>query len=129
MKVEVVALQLLVPLALIAALALVRWRSRTTWALAAVAVGSYILALALAGLWLLLPWYLPPACTSWRFGGPTGVATQAVRPDSHDESLPRCRSPCSRSPPWDSPPGRSRAAWRPSGRWTSRSPCRAAPTW
>jgi hypothetical protein len=58
-KVGLVALQLLVPLTLVAVLALVRWRSRTTCALTAILAGAYILAVALAGLWLLLPWYLP----------------------------------------------------------------------
>jgi hypothetical protein len=58
-KVGLITLQLLLPLGLVTVLALVRWRSRRTCALAAIVAGAYILALALAGLWLTLPWYLP----------------------------------------------------------------------
>jgi hypothetical protein len=59
MTVQIVALQLLVPLTLFALLALVRWRSRATCTLTAIVAAAYLLTVALAGVWLLLPWYLP----------------------------------------------------------------------
>lgn len=50
--------QLLVPLVLIGGLALRRHRSRASWRAEIVLVGSYIMAITLAGLWLALPRWL-----------------------------------------------------------------------
>lgn len=51
--------QLVIPVGLLLWLARRSDRSRSAWWLEAVFVASYILAIALAGLWLTLPWYLP----------------------------------------------------------------------
>lgn len=50
--------QLLIPLGLLAWLGSRRPRSRAARLLEALLVGGYLLAIALAGLWLTLPWYL-----------------------------------------------------------------------
>ena len=68
-------LQLLLPLGLLLWLALRRHPSRAAWALALVLTASVVVLLALAGLWLMLPWYLPavyglllvPAAVPFRF--------------------------------------------------------------
>jgi hypothetical protein len=52
-------LQLMAPLALLAWLAFGRPRSRAEWLLRVGFVASYILAVGMAGLWLVLPWYTP----------------------------------------------------------------------
>ena len=52
-------LQLLLPLVLLVWLACRRHPSLTAWVLAVVLVASLLLVLHLAGLWLMLPWYLP----------------------------------------------------------------------
>ena len=54
-----VGVQLLLPVALLLWLALRKHPSRVAWTLAIVLVASVILLLAVAGLWLLLPWYMP----------------------------------------------------------------------
>ena len=51
--------QLAVPIALLVWQAASRDRSRLAWALKTVAVMGYIAATAMAGLWLLSPWYVP----------------------------------------------------------------------
>jgi hypothetical protein len=57
--VNLVILQLLIPIGLLAWLAFGRPRSRAGWILRIVIAASYLIAIALAGLWLMLPWYLP----------------------------------------------------------------------
>ena len=57
--VQLLVLQLLVPLALVGWLAFRRPVSRIGWAVRASLAGSYLAAVALAGLWLFLPPYLP----------------------------------------------------------------------
>lgn len=56
---ELLVLQLLIPLGLLAWLAFGRARSRAGRALGIVLVGGYLVAVALAGLWLVLPPHLP----------------------------------------------------------------------
>jgi hypothetical protein len=51
--------QVLIPLALLAWFASRRQRSQSAWLIEAILVASYLVAIALAGLWLTLPWYLP----------------------------------------------------------------------
>jgi hypothetical protein len=53
------ALQLLVPLVLLGWLAFGRHHSHAAWLLKALLAGCYVIAIALGGLWLVLPWYLP----------------------------------------------------------------------
>jgi hypothetical protein len=74
-----VVLQAVVPLGLLGWLAFGRHPSRLAWALAVALAGLYLVAIGLAGLWLLLPWYLPlvygalivpAAMLSFRFGRP-----------------------------------------------------------
>jgi hypothetical protein len=50
--------QVAIPLALLAWLAFARRHSRVAWGLEAVLVGTYLIALSAAGLWLVLPWAL-----------------------------------------------------------------------
>ena len=50
---ELLVLQLLIPLGLLAWLAFGRARSRAGWVLGIALVGGYLAAVALAGLWLL----------------------------------------------------------------------------
>lgn len=67
-------LQLLVPAALVAAIAFGFW---TVWARGALVVftACYIVAIGLAGLWLVLPWWMP-----WLYGGLLLIAAlRAVR--------------------------------------------------
>lgn len=54
-----VVLQVLVPLVLLTLLAMGRERSEAAWLLTAISVGFYLCAVAIAGMWLLLPWYTP----------------------------------------------------------------------
>ncbi len=70
--------EILLPLALLAGLWRGRWRRRREWLLQALAFGTYLALIAVAGTWLLLPWYLPygfgvlglgAAAASWRRGG------------------------------------------------------------
>lgn len=56
---ELVLLQLLIPLGLLAWLGFGRARSRAGWVLGIALVGGYLVAVALAGLWLVLPPHLP----------------------------------------------------------------------
>src|SRR5512139_689087 len=67
--------QILRPLALLIGLGRRRGRNRTEWALHAVSVATYLALIAVAGVWLLVPWYLPygfaalglpAAAVSWR---------------------------------------------------------------
>jgi hypothetical protein len=52
-------LQVVVPSALLAWLALGRPASRMAWVLRVLLSAGYILGIAMAGLWLILPWYTP----------------------------------------------------------------------
>jgi hypothetical protein len=52
-------LQLVFPLGLLAWSALGRPGNGLAWALRAATIGSYLVAIAVAGLWLVLPYYLP----------------------------------------------------------------------
>ncbi|HEY8256501.1 MAG TPA: M23 family metallopeptidase [Gemmatimonadales bacterium] len=52
-------LQLALPLGLLAWLTLGRPPSRLSWALRAILVALYLAIIAIAGLWLVLPWYTP----------------------------------------------------------------------
>lgn len=54
-------LQLLLPSVLLLWLALRRHPSRAAWTLAVVLTAAVVVLLGVAGLWLLLPWYLPAA--------------------------------------------------------------------
>jgi hypothetical protein len=63
-----VALQLLVPLGLLAWLAFGGASSRLAWVLRLVLVSLYLLLVAWTGLWLVLPWYTPLAYAAlWPF--------------------------------------------------------------
>lgn len=53
-------LQLLVPLALITWVASSRHPARLSWLLAIATAAGWIGAVQVAGLWLVVPWYLPP---------------------------------------------------------------------
>jgi hypothetical protein len=55
----VVLLQVLIPLGLLSWLVFGRPPSRTEWILRIVIAASYLSAITLAGLWLILPWYTP----------------------------------------------------------------------
>lgn len=55
----VILVQLALPLVVLVWLALWRQPSTTAWTLAVVIAGSLFAILHLAGLWLVLPWYLP----------------------------------------------------------------------
>jgi peptidase M23-like protein len=50
--------QALLPLALLGALSLARPATRLSWLLSVALVALYLLFVALAGIWLVLPWYL-----------------------------------------------------------------------
>ena len=52
-------LQLLIPLSLLAWLAFGRISSLGAWAVRAVLIGCYLVAIGVGGLWLILPWYTP----------------------------------------------------------------------
>lgn len=52
-------LQCVIPLVLLGWLGLARSSSRAMWALKAVLVGGYLMAVALAGVWLAIPLHLP----------------------------------------------------------------------
>ena len=54
-------LQLLAPLAMLVWLAYGRPRSRLVWLLTVMVVAFYLLIAAVAGLWLIVPWYTPGA--------------------------------------------------------------------
>jgi hypothetical protein len=54
-----IVLQALLPVALLGALALARPATRLTWALSVTNVALYVAVIAVAGLWLVLPWWLP----------------------------------------------------------------------
>lgn len=56
---ELLVLQLLIPLGLLTWLVFGRARSRAGWVLGIALVGGYLAAVALAGLWLILPPHLP----------------------------------------------------------------------
>jgi hypothetical protein len=51
--------QLLGPLGLLAWLAFGRPSSASAWVIRAILTGSYIIAIGVGGLWLILPWYTP----------------------------------------------------------------------
>ena len=51
--------QILLPLALMIRLWRVACSSRVEWFLNAVAVAAYLALIAVVGIWLLVPWYLP----------------------------------------------------------------------
>lgn len=53
-----ILLQVLTPLALLAALALGPARSRATWLTETIVVASYLAAIAIAGMWLVIPWFM-----------------------------------------------------------------------
>ena len=55
----ILLLQLALPLGVLLWLALRRHPSRVAWALAVVTAGAVFALLHIAGLWLVLPWYLP----------------------------------------------------------------------
>jgi hypothetical protein len=51
--------QLLVPLCLVAWLGFGRPSSASAWVIRAILTGSYMIAIGVGGLWLILPWYTP----------------------------------------------------------------------
>jgi Peptidase family M23 len=51
--------QLVVPVSLLAWMAFGRHTSRARWIARAALVATYVLAIGIAGLWLVLPWWLP----------------------------------------------------------------------
>jgi hypothetical protein len=70
-----VAGQILLPMALIIRLWRAAGRSRVEWLLNALSVAAYLALIAVVGIWLLVPWYLPygfallalaAAAVSWR---------------------------------------------------------------
>lgn len=70
-------LQLLLPLVLVGWVASRRHSSRLSWALAIIAAAAWIAATAAAGLWLVLPWYLP-FVHALLLAGATGRSLSAV---------------------------------------------------
>ncbi|MGE5257828.1 MAG: M23 family metallopeptidase [Hyphomicrobiales bacterium] len=67
--------QILLPLALVIRLGRSRCRTRTEWLLQTASVAAFLALIAVAGIWLLVPWYLPygfaaltvaAAAASWR---------------------------------------------------------------
>lgn len=82
--------QILLPLALVIRLWRVACSSRVEWFLNALSVAAYLALIAVVGIWLLVPWYLPygfalmalaAAAASWRRSGrsspPCAVRTRA----------------------------------------------------
>jgi len=61
MNTDILIYQVLVPLLLLTWLALGRAASRSAWLLKLLAALGYFTAIAIAGLWLLLPWFVPHA--------------------------------------------------------------------
>ena len=57
----ILVLQVIIPLALIVSVVRGREASMLLRALKAASIGSYLVTLALGGLWLALPWYTPIA--------------------------------------------------------------------
>jgi hypothetical protein len=81
--------QLLLPLALVARLWRVGCRSRGEWLLNALSVAAYLALIAVVGIWLLAPWYLPygfallalaAAAASWRRCGRSLPAPREASP-------------------------------------------------
>lgn len=54
----IIVLQVLIPLALLAGLALGPARSRATWLTETIVVAAYLAAIAIAGMWLAIPWFM-----------------------------------------------------------------------
>jgi len=82
--------QILLPLALVIRLWRIACSSRVEWFLNAVSVAAYLALIAVVGIWLLVPWYLPyglallasaATAASWRRSGrpspPCAVRTRA----------------------------------------------------
>jgi hypothetical protein len=82
--------QILLPLALVIRLGRVACSSRVEWFINALSVAAYLALIAVVGIWLLVPWYLPygfallalaAASASWRRSGrsspPCAVRTRA----------------------------------------------------
>ena len=57
--IQVLLLQLILPLALLVWLAKAGEHSRLVWLLKTIIVVSYLTSLAVAGIWLVVPWYVP----------------------------------------------------------------------
>lgn len=85
--------QILLPLAMVIGLGRGRCGNRTEWLLHAAAVAAYLALIAVAGVWLLVPWYLPYGFAA------LGLAAATV-------SWRRCGRPLRR------PEGRFRAVFR-----------------
>jgi hypothetical protein len=75
--------QILLPLALVIRLGRGRCRNRMEWLLHTASVAAYLALIAVAGIWLLVPWYLP-----YGFAALT-VATAAVSWRRCGRSFPR----------------------------------------
>ena len=53
------ATQLVIPASLLAWLTFGHHATRARWITLALLIATYLLAIAIAGLWLVLPWWLP----------------------------------------------------------------------
>lgn len=89
--------QILLPMALVTRLGRGMCRNRLEWLIHTISVGAYLALIAVAGIWLLVPWYLPygfailasaAAAASWRrcsrsFPHPEGRLKAGFRIGSH----------------------------------------------
>lgn len=84
-EVFVLLVHLVAPLALVGWVGAARKRSRSAWALDVALAASYLTLLALAGLWMALPGYLP-----WVYGALLlGATVWSVRRLPHGTGAPR----------------------------------------
>ena len=71
--------QILLPLALGIRLWRVACSSRVEWFLNALSVAAYLALIAVVGIWLLVPWYLPYGFVTHGDGGGRSLGVAAVR--------------------------------------------------
>lgn len=81
-EIAALLLQLVVPLALIARVALGRGRTRAAWTLDVGMAAAYLLAVAVAAPWLALPWYLPWVLAGLLLGA-TILGARRTRAEAH----------------------------------------------
>jgi hypothetical protein len=80
--------QLLVPLGLIARVGLVRRRTTFSWAADVALATSCLVAIALVGLWLAIPWYLPRIMAGLLIVAAVAGALRADRSTGDRPTLP-----------------------------------------
>ena len=75
--------QLVVPVSLLAWLAFGRHATKARTLVVNALVATYVVAIGIAGLWLVIPWWLPFATEWWLYGPSRGgyVAMLSARDD------------------------------------------------